>query len=268
MIPPGAVRLILLDIEGTLSPLAYVHEVMFPFARAEMRPFLEQNLSRPDVAAALDQIAVDAGSANFEAWRPQTASPSDAIPWIVAHAHALMDRDVKATGLKQLQGLIWEGGFHSGVLRSAVFPDVAPALREWKNAGVQLRIYSSGSKHAQQLFFAHTEAGDLTSLLSGYYDTTTGPKKIPASYTAIANDAGFPQAAILFLSDVVEELDAAGAAGLQTALIVRPGNVAPPSGLQTLPSLVGGRQDACTTEEGSTGQFAHPHFTSFQQITL
>jgi enolase-phosphatase E1 len=253
MTPRFAGRLILLDIEGTLSPVAYVHEIMFPFARAGMQSFLEQNLSRPDVAAILNQMAADAGSASLDAWRPQTDSPSDAIPWIVAHAHALMDRDVKATGLKQLQGLIWEGGFHSGALRSAIYPDVAPALREWKNAGADLRIYSSGSKHAQQLFFAHTEAGDLTPLLSGYYDTTTGPKKIPASYTAIANDAGFPPAAILFLSDVTEELDAARAAGLQTALIVRPGNRETPvaalaSSLPPAPS--------------------HPRFTSFQQISL
>jgi enolase-phosphatase E1 len=295
MTPRGAGRLILLDIEGTLSPLAYVHEVMFPFARAGMQSFLEQNLARPEVAAALNQMAADAGSASFETWRPQTASPSDAIPWIVAHAHALMDRDVKATGLKQLQGLIWEGGFRSGALRSAIYPDVAPTLREWKNAGAQLRIYSSGSKHAQQLFFAHTEAGDLTPLLSGYYDTTTGPKKVAASYTAIANDAGFPPDAILFLSDVVEELDAARAAGFQTALIIRPGNVAPASGPTVAPASclppppspclplgrqddvdtraqnVGGRQDACTTvEEASrpSSSSAHPHFASFQQITL
>jgi enolase-phosphatase E1 len=232
-------RLVLLDIEGTVSPLAYVHEVMFPFARAGVRPFLEANVARPEVVAALDQMAVDAGAASFAAWCPSAAEP---VPWIVAQVHALMDADVKATGLKQLQGLIWEGGFHRGALRSVLFADVAGALRRWHADGVELRIYSSGSVQAQRLFFAHTEAGDLTPLLNGFYDTKIGGKKSSASYAAIAADAGRAPEAILFLSDVVEELDAARAAGLATALALRPGNRAQPP-------------------------HTHPTFTSLEQIT-
>jgi enolase-phosphatase E1 len=212
-------KLILLDIEGTVSPLAYVHEVMFPFARANVRTFLEEHWLRPDVRAALKQMAADAG-------RPIGAGASmpDEVPRIVAEVHALMDADVKATGLKQLQGLIWQGGFERGALRTVLFDDVAPALRRWTEAGLQLAIYSSGSIQAQRLFFAHTEAGDLTPLLSGYYDTTSGPKKSRSSYEAIAENSRSEPSEILFLSDVVEELDAAREAGFQTALAIRPGN--------------------------------------------
>jgi enolase-phosphatase E1 len=217
-------RILLLDIEGTVSPLAYVHEVMFPFARARAEEFLQMHRAEAAVAAALSQMARDAGAADFDAWCPVSSSDPAAVPWLVAQIHALMDRDAKATGLKQLQGLIWERGFQSGALRSAVFPDVAPALRAWRAAGHGIRIYSSGSVHAQRLFFAHTEAGNLTGLLDGYYDTTTGPKKSPASYAAIAAATGVEPAELLFLSDVVEELDAARAAGLSTALAIRPGN--------------------------------------------
>jgi enolase-phosphatase E1 len=126
--------------------------------------------------------------------------------------------------LKALQGLIWEQGFHSGTLQASVFPDVPPALTAWTAGGRQVRIYSSGSIQAQKLFFSHTNAGDLSIHLSGYYDTTTGHKREAASYTAIAADVSLSPAEILFLSDVPEELDAARAAGMATGLTLRPGN--------------------------------------------
>lgn len=217
-------KLILLDIEGTVSPLAFVHEVMFPFARREMRGFLEQHGETPAMSRALEQMARDAGASSLAAWCPHPATSSAAHDWIVQQAQALMDADVKQTGLKLLQGLVWERGFRNGSLCATLFPDVAPGLRRLKDAGVELRIYSSGSVHAQRLFFAHTEAGNLTPLLSGYYDTTIGSKREAASYAAIAADIGLLADAILFLSDVVAELDAAHAAGMRTALALRPGN--------------------------------------------
>jgi len=235
---PFCGRLILLDIEGTVSPLAYVHEVLFPHARARVEGFLEECWQAKEVTAALAQMATDAG-------RPSSTeqSPTDERPRIVAEVHALMDADAKTTGLKQLQGLIWQRGFESGALRTVVFPDVPPALRRLSGAGIQLRIYSSGSIHAQRLFFTYTEAGDLTPLLSGYYDTTTGPKRAAGSYQAIAAAAEFTPGDILFLSDVVEELNAAREAGMQTGLAIRPGN-----------------------REAAPG--AHPTFTSLEEITL
>ncbi len=216
--------LILLDVEGTVSPLAFVHEVMFPYARTEARSFLEANFARSEVVAALQQMALDAGKPSLAEWCPAPFPSGAAFAWIMQEIHALMGVDAKLTGLKQLQGLIWEQGFQAGELRSTLFDDVAVALGQWSRAGKQMRIYSSGSVHAQRLFFAHTESGDLTRYLSGYYDTTMGPKREASSYAAIAKDAGYPCQEILFLSDVAAELDAARDSGMQTCLIMRPGN--------------------------------------------
>jgi enolase-phosphatase E1 len=123
--------------------------------------------------------------------------------------------------------MIWRSGFESGELVAHVFDDVPPALAAWADSGLDVRIYSSGSIEAQQLFFGHTAAGDLRPLLRGHYDTTTGPKREPASYTAIAADMGLTPRQVLFVSDVGAELDAARAAGMATALAIRPGNREP-----------------------------------------
>ena len=202
-------KLILLDIEGTVSPLAFVHDVMFPYARQRAGGYLKTHWG----AAVIEQIARDAGVAAF-------AAPAEAE----AAVQRLMDADAKVTGLKQLQGLIWEEGFRNGELRSRICDDVPYALADWGQKGREIRIYSSGSVHAQKLFFAHTKRGDLSVHFSGYYDTTTGSKREAGSYAAIAADCGLAAEQILFVSDVVEELNAARNAGMFTALAVRPGN--------------------------------------------
>ena len=207
-------RGILLDIEGTTSSVNFVYDVMFPFVRRELDRYLEARWAEPALAAACQQIARDAA---------QDARAGDR-DWIRCEVVRLMDGDVKATGLKQLQGLIWEEGFASGELKAHVYDDVPPALRDWHARGISIRIYSSGSIQAQKLFFGHTIAGNLLPFLSGHYDTTTGPKKEAASYRTIAADFGLPPSEILFLSDVGAELDAARTAGMQTALVIRPGN--------------------------------------------
>jgi enolase-phosphatase E1 len=213
-------RGILLDIEGTTSSIRFVYDVMFPFVRRELDRFVDAHWEREDVADACAQIARDAGG-NVSAESPDQ---------IKAEVLRLMDADAKATGLKQLQGLIWKDGFTSGELQAHVYDDVPPALRAWKTRGIDLRIYSSGSIQAQKLFFGHTIAGDLLPLLTGHYDTTTGSKKEAESYRKIAANMGLAPRDILFLSDVVAELDAARAAGLATALVIRPGNAAAPPG--------------------------------------
>lgn len=214
-------KLILLDIEGTVSPLAFVHDVMFPYARKNVAAFLAAHFDDAATQRALDQMAHDAGQGSFADWCPANM---DACSFVVTEVEQLMAADVKATGLKLLQGLIWEQGFHSGELRSTLFADVPQALAEWRAASIDVRIYSSGSVHAQKLFFAHTEAGDLTPHFSGYYDTTIGSKRDAASYAAIAADAGVRVGDVLFVSDIVAELDAASTAGMRTALAIRPGN--------------------------------------------
>ena len=199
-------RGILLDVEGTPSSIQFVYDVLFPYARRELQEFVLAKWGTPEVAEACAQIARDAGADSLESWcrqRPDLEPPEA----VCAHVVQLMNGDAKATGLKQLQGVIWRSGFESGELRAHVFEDVPPALEQWSAAGIDLRIYSSGSVAAQRLFFGHTICGDLTPCLRGHYDTTTGPKKDPASYTAIAKDMRLEPHEILFLSDVGDELD-------------------------------------------------------------
>jgi enolase-phosphatase E1 len=140
-----------------------------------------------------------------------------------------MDRDSKTTGLKALQGVVWESGFRSGALQAEVFADMVDALKRWRQAGVDLRIYSSGSILAQQLFFGHSTEGDLTSLFSKHYDTTSGSKKEAESYLTIAKDIGLPPEQIVFFTDVYAEIQAASQAGMQVVACLRPNNVPLPS---------------------------------------
>jgi enolase-phosphatase E1 len=223
-----APRAILLDIEGTTSSISFVYDVMFPFARRHLKSYLESSFEQDDCRAACEQVARDAGQESLAAW----AEGDDANRQrVLMHDEIarLMDGDVKATGLKQLQGLIWRSGFESGEMQAHVYDDVPPALDAWRAQGCDVRIYSSGSIQAQKLFFGHTIAGDLLDRFRGHYDTTTGPKREAESYRRIAAEFGVPPGDILFLSDVVEELDAAREAGLATGLLRRPGNPEPPA---------------------------------------
>ena len=186
--------MVLLDIEGTTTPIAFVTETLFPYARARLVSFLARE-----------------GRANE-------------APGLIAE----MDRDSKSTALKDLQGRIWEDGYRGGELVAPVYPDVEPAFRRWRHTGQTLGIYSSGSVLAQQWLFRCSTAGDLTPYLQWYFDTGVGPKRDAASYQRIAQAIGATPGDILFISDVAAELDAARASGMQTALADRPGNTPQP----------------------------------------
>ncbi len=218
---------ILLDIEGTTSSIDFVYDVMFPYARKNFAAYLKTNFSNESVQAALPALAADLKFDSVDAMFAQCDSnESDTREDFVHRALiGLMDDDVKSTGLKKLQGLVWESGFRSGEMVAHLYADVAPAIEAWKAAGIDVRIYSSGSIYAQKLFFGHSVAGDLLAHFSGHYDTTIGHKREPESYRKIAAD-WIEASEILFISDVAEELDAAKAAGMQTMLSLRPGNKA------------------------------------------
>lgn len=228
----AAVRGVLLDIEGTTSSISFVHDVMFPFVLQRLDRFLRDQWDRDDVQAACQQLAVDAGHASLPQWCVAQAEPAAsadtrqfAQQLVGDEVRRLMSADVKATGLKALQGLIWHEGFHSGELRAHVYPDVLPAIRDWRSSGIDVRIYSSGSIAAQKLFFGHLDGdGDCLALFSGHYDTTIGGKKDRDSYVRIVDDWKLSPAQILFISDIAAELEAADAAGLQTRASLRPGN--------------------------------------------
>ena len=203
------VRVILTDIEGTTSSISFVHEVLFPYARERLPAFVETHVDEAELQHWLHEAAREAGLIE--------ASRQDVIDLLLRW----IDADRKSTALKALQGLIWRVGYEAGDYRAHLYPEVAPRLREWHARGIPLHIYSSGSVAAQKLFFRYSAAGDLTPLLSGYFDTETGPKREASSYQRIAAAIGTPPGQILFLSDMVEELDAASAAGLQTGWLVR-----------------------------------------------
>jgi len=225
----ATVKAVLLDIEGTTSSIAFVYDIMFPYVRRNVRGFLERHEQRLDVKAAIDRMASDAGFADASAWRPpqdpgSSSSDRPGNDFLTDHVNSLMDSDSKSTGLKALQGLIWQAGFESGELKSHLFTDVVPAIENWHRQGIVIGIYSSGSIVAQKLFFGHTPQGDLNRYLVRNYDTTVGPKRESASYQRIAVDFGFHPGEILFLSDTSAELRAAKAAGIQAIAVVRPGN--------------------------------------------
>ncbi len=214
---------VLLDIEGTTSSIDFVHEVMFPYARKRVPEFVASNWGSSELDQCLELLAKDLGESSVESWLD--GNDAKANQQIVIDAVvSMIDNDVKATGLKQLQGTIWKSGFHSGEMVAHLYDDTAPALKRWKDAGLDLRIYSSGSIAAQKLFFAHCVAGDLLHLFSAHYDTTTGPKKEAESYRKIVSDIGVDANRIVFVSDVPAELDAATETGMQAVLSIRPGN--------------------------------------------
>ncbi len=222
MAPPW--NCILLDIEGTTSSVSFVYDVMFPFVLRELDNYLECSWNSPELAPVLDQIAQDAGSESFLAWTSDLSDESARRERVAAEVRRLMADDVKATGLKQLQGMIWKDGFERGELVGQVYRDVPEALEAWTSAGLRVYIYSSGSIAAQKLFFGHSEAGNLLKYFSGHFDTTTGPKKVAQSYITIAAAVGEASEKVLFISDITAELDAAREAGMDTRLSIRPGN--------------------------------------------
>jgi enolase-phosphatase E1 len=207
--------MILLDIEGTTTPITFVTETLFPYARAHLPAFLEQHGGTPDVRAAIARL--------LEEYEADRARGDDVPAWApLAYLGWLMDRDRKSPALKELQGRVWEEGYRNGTLVGDVFDDVPRALAHWRDRGVAVGIYSSGSVLAQQWLFRRSSAGDLTPYLSWHFDTGVGAKQDAASYARIARDVNVEPGEILFVSDVARELDAARTAGMQTSLIVRP----------------------------------------------
>lgn len=227
------IKVILTDIEGTTSSISFVKEVLFPYAAANLERFLTDHRNQPAVAAILDEVAREASLAR------------DDEPALTAQLQTWMAEDQKVTALKSLQGLIWRAGYQGGDYRAHIYPDAVAALHRWHDQGLTLYVYSSGSIEAQKLFFKHSEAGDMTPLFSGYFDTTIGAKRDDHSYRKIAAAIGVAPTAILFLSDVPAELDAAATAGLRTCWLQRP--------------------DDCALTKWAT---PHPTARDFQEITL
>ena len=221
------IKTIVTDIEGTTSSLSFVKDVLFPYARERIGQFVHQHAHEPAVQQLLADAMREAGRQMSEA-----EVVTQLVRWI--------DEDKKITPLKALQGMIWEQGYHQGDFRGHVYADAVENLRLWKERGIQLYVYSSGSVHAQKLLFGFTEYGDLTPLFSGYFDTTIGGKRDHVSYRRIVDAIGCRADEILFLSDIREELDAAHDAGMLTGWLMR---------------------------DGVASQGGHRQYTDFDQVT-
>lgn len=218
------VRVILLDIEGTTTPIDFVYQVLFPYARRHLAGYLARHAAESAVQADLANLRAEYAADVAQQHVPPVWEAGTQLEPAVNYLYWLMDQDRKSTALKSLQGKIWAEGYRQGELHSVIHEDVPRALARWHAQHRRVCIYSSGSVLAQKLLFAHTAAGDLTGWLAGYFDTTSGPKRAASSYQTIAAALQMRPAEVLFISDVTAELEAAHTAGLQTLLAVRPGN--------------------------------------------
>ena len=203
------VQAILTDIEGTTTSLSFVKEVLFPYAYEQMQTFVVANRTNPEVAKLIDDV-------RYEVNNP-VLSLSDAIEQL----KQWIRDDKKITPLKAIQGLMWQQGYANGDFTGHVYADAVASLQAWHKQGLKLYVYSSGSVKAQQLLFGYSDAGDLTPLFSGYFDTQVGHKREIGAYQHIAQAIGLAPEQILFLSDIREELDAAQQVGMQTCALVR-----------------------------------------------
>jgi enolase-phosphatase E1 len=225
-LPSGgnSIQAILLDIEGTSTPIDFVYRTLFPYARRKLESFLVDHREDPAVRSDIEALRMQHSKDTHEQLKPprwDRNSPQVELASAAAHALWLMDRDSKCSALKSLQGKIWQEGYRAGELRGEVYPDVPAALARWSAKGQIICIFSSGSVLAQKLLFGSTAAGDLNRFIHGNFDTTVGSKHMPESYARIAETLALAPANILFISDVAKELDAAHEAGMQTALCER-----------------------------------------------
>jgi enolase-phosphatase E1 len=199
---PSGIQVIVTDIEGTTTSLAFVKEVLFPYARRRLAAVVRAEQATPFMAALLNKVATCAGL------------PLADVEAAIDTLHLWSDTDQKIAPLKTLQGYLWQQGYHQGDFKGHVYQDAYEALCHWHQQGYTLAVYSSGSVQAQRLLFSHSTFGDLSPLFQAYFDTALGPKVQPSSYTALAQALGKPPANVLFVSDHGDELAAAQTAGL------------------------------------------------------
>ena len=203
------IKAVLTDIEGTTSSISFVKDVLFPYAYKHLPEFVEEYSE--EITQILDDV------------RTEEKNPGLTQEEVVEVLQRWIEEDQKLTPLKTLQGMIWQAGYEAGELHGHIYDDAVEGLKRWKKSGLKLYIYSSGSIAAQKLLFSNTAAGDLTTLFAGYFDTTTGPKMQPESYEKISREIGLPASEILFLSDNIQEIEAADKAGMMVLILDRDG---------------------------------------------
>jgi enolase-phosphatase E1 len=208
-----AIETVVLDIEGTTSSTWFVHKTLYPYSRERFATWIAAHWERPDVQRQVGLVRELAGE------------PDADLDGVVHALYRWLDADQKVTPLKAFQGWIWDEGFASGDLTSHFFDDAIPAMQAWHAEGKRLVIFSSGSLSAQHAWFGNTPAGSLLPLISAHFDTeNAGPKRMEESYRKIAAELGAEPSTLVFLSDLVAELDGARAAGWHTVGVRREGD--------------------------------------------
>ncbi|KAI3934800.1 hypothetical protein MKW98_026208 [Papaver atlanticum] len=222
---------IVLDIEGTTTPITFVTDILFPYARDNVRKHLtatyDTQQTKDDIKLLRAQVEnyMKQGVVGVLPIAPDEDGKEQVIDSLVANVKAMIKSDRKITSLKELQSHIWRTGYENNELKGDVFEDVPQALERWTDSGIEVYIYSSGSREAQQLLFGNSICGDLTQYLSGFFDTTVGSKKAMRSYVEIAQSLRVDKPSeILFITDDIKEAVAAKEAGLEVTISVRPGN--------------------------------------------
>lgn len=207
-------KFILTDIEGTTSSISFVAEKLFPYFRNNILDLTELT-DNPIVKEAYKQTVELAWSEDGERIATEQEIIDKLYEWSI--------EDRKITPLKTLQGVLWDKGYRNGELKGHVYPEVAENLKKWKEQGIDLGVFSSGSVPAQKLIFGYSVSGDLTPYFSAYFDTNTGGKREAKTYAKIAEALQLKTSEILFLSDISEELEAADSNGFQTIQLAREG---------------------------------------------
>ncbi|XP_011184033.1 enolase-phosphatase E1 [Zeugodacus cucurbitae] len=220
--PEFTVKLILSDIEGTTTSISFVKDVLFPYAKAHSKAFLEETWDDAETQRIVQDLRKLPQYKEYLGVGDE--QPTASLVNVASFVKYLIEKDLKLGPLKTLQGLVWAKGYENGNIKGHIYDDVLPAFKRWHEAGIRIAIYSSGSVKAQQLLFGQTEMGNLLPYISGHYDTAVGHKQQKESYVNIARDLDLLAEDILFLTDIVKEAEAAHDAGMQAVLLNRPGN--------------------------------------------
>lgn len=204
-----AIKAIVTDIEGTTSAIDFVHQVLFPYSTKALPDYVRQHAQEAEIATIIAQVKAEIKQSDAD------------LEIVIATLLDWIATDQKITPLKTLQGFIWETGFKNHHFQGHLYEDAYRNLKQWQQTGIKLYVFSSGSIKAQKLLFGYSQYGDLTYLFEGYFDTKIGNKKTVTAYQNIQKAIALPASEILFLSDVITELDAAKNAGYHTLLLDR-----------------------------------------------
>lgn len=213
-------QVFLFDIEGTVAPISFVHETLFPYSRKKLSEYLYKYPLSEKLRTNLEmEHKQDLAAGTYNGVLDQSTESH------IKYFNFLISVDRKSSVLKEIQGEIWKQGYESGEIKSNLYEDTLPYFENIQKKEKKIYIYSSGSVLAQKLIFGFSMQGNLNPLISGYFDTAVGPKRNSESYRNILNAIGVDGRETCFFTDIQEEAEAASILGISCFLMDREGNV-------------------------------------------